>query len=33
MIGAAGWRRFERGERSGFDLEARPSYPLAARTA
>ncbi|HEY2916223.1 MAG TPA: tRNA (adenosine(37)-N6)-threonylcarbamoyltransferase complex transferase subunit TsaD [Candidatus Limnocylindrales bacterium] len=31
MIGAAGWRRFERGERSGLDLEARPSYPLAER--
>lgn len=31
MIGAAGWRRFEAGERSGLDLEARPSYPLAAR--
>lgn len=31
MIGAAGWRRFEAGQRSGLDLEARPSYPLAAR--
>ena len=31
MIGAAGWRRFERGERSSFDLEARPAYPLAER--
>jgi N6-L-threonylcarbamoyladenine synthase len=31
MIGAAGWRRFQAGERSGLDLEARPSYPLAAR--
>ena len=31
MIGAAGWRRFERGERAGFELEARPSYPLADR--
>jgi N6-L-threonylcarbamoyladenine synthase len=31
MIGAAGWRRFGAGERSGFDLEARPAYPLAAR--
>jgi N6-L-threonylcarbamoyladenine synthase len=31
MIGAAGWRRFQAGERSGIDLEARPSYPLAAR--
>jgi N6-L-threonylcarbamoyladenine synthase len=32
MIGAAGWRRFQRGERSSLDLEARPSYPLAARS-
>jgi N6-L-threonylcarbamoyladenine synthase len=32
MIGAAGWRRFERGERSGLELEARPSHPLATRT-
>jgi N6-L-threonylcarbamoyladenine synthase len=31
MIGAAGWRRFQAGERSGLDLEARPSYPLADR--
>ena len=31
MIGAAGWRRFAAGTRSGLDLEARPSYPLAAR--
>jgi N6-L-threonylcarbamoyladenine synthase len=31
MIGAAGWRRFEAGERSGLDLEARPSLPLATR--
>lgn len=31
MIGAAGWRRFVRGERSGMDLEARPAYPLAER--
>lgn len=31
MIGAAGWRRFEAGERSSLDLEARPSWPLAAR--
>jgi N6-L-threonylcarbamoyladenine synthase len=31
MIGAAGWRRFEAGERSGLDLEARPSLPLAIR--
>jgi N6-L-threonylcarbamoyladenine synthase len=33
MIGAAGWRRFEQGERSGYDLEARPAYPLAERSA
>ena len=31
MIGAAGWRRFVAGQRSGLDLEARPSLPLAAR--
>ena len=31
MIGAAGWRRFQAGERAGLDLEARPSHPLAAR--
>jgi N6-L-threonylcarbamoyladenine synthase len=31
MIGAAGWRRFEAGERAGLDLEARPSWPLATR--
>jgi N6-L-threonylcarbamoyladenine synthase len=31
MIGAAGSRRFEAGERSGLDLEARPSLPLAIR--
>jgi tRNA N6-adenosine threonylcarbamoyltransferase len=30
MIGAAGARRFEAGERSGLDLEARPSLPLAS---
>jgi tRNA N6-adenosine threonylcarbamoyltransferase len=30
MIGAAGARRFEAGVRSGLDLEARPSLPLAA---
>jgi N6-L-threonylcarbamoyladenine synthase len=29
MIGAAGARRFEAGERSGLDLEATPSLPLA----
>ncbi|HEX8026349.1 MAG TPA: hypothetical protein VF484_09095, partial [Candidatus Limnocylindrales bacterium] len=29
MIGAAGARRFEAGQRSGLDLEARPSLPLA----
>jgi len=29
MIGAAGARRFEAGERAGSDLEARPSLPLA----
>ena len=31
MIGAAGARRFALGERSGLDLDARPSLPLAAR--
>lgn len=31
MIGAAGGRRFEAGHRSGLDLDARPSLPLAAR--
>src|SRR3954470_11398133 len=31
MIGAAGWRRFEAGHRSGLDLESRPSWPLAER--
>jgi N6-L-threonylcarbamoyladenine synthase len=31
MIGAAGARRFEAGERAGPDLEARPSLPLATR--
>jgi N6-L-threonylcarbamoyladenine synthase len=31
MIGAAGARRFGAGERSGLDLDARPSLPLAAR--
>ena len=31
MIGAAGWRRYRAGDRSGLDLEARPSLPLAAR--
>ena len=31
MIGAAGSRRFEAGQRSGMDLDARPSLPLAAR--
>jgi N6-L-threonylcarbamoyladenine synthase len=30
MIGAAGARRFGAGERSGLDLEARPSLPLAS---
>jgi N6-L-threonylcarbamoyladenine synthase len=29
MIGAAGARRFEAGERAGLDLDARPSLPLA----
>ncbi len=31
MIGAAGARRFGAGERSGLELDARPSLPLAAR--
>jgi N6-L-threonylcarbamoyladenine synthase len=31
MIGAAGARRFEAGERAGLDLDARPSLPLAER--
>ncbi len=31
MIGAAGARRFEAGERAGLDLDARPSLPLAGR--
>ena len=31
MIGAAGARRFAAGERSGLDLDARLSLPLAAR--
>ncbi len=31
MIGAAGARRFAAGDRSGLDLDARPSLPLAAR--
>ena len=31
MIGAAGARRFEAGERSGLDLDARPSLPIASR--
>jgi tRNA N6-adenosine threonylcarbamoyltransferase len=31
MIGAAGARRFAAGERAGFELEARPSLPLATR--
>jgi len=30
MIGAAGFRRFQAGERAGPDLEARPSYKLTA---
>jgi N6-L-threonylcarbamoyladenine synthase len=29
MIGAAGARRYEAGERAGLDLEATPSLPLA----
>jgi N6-L-threonylcarbamoyladenine synthase len=31
MIGAAGARRFAVGTRSGMDLDARPSLPLAER--
>ncbi len=31
MIGAAGARRFAAGDRSGLELDARPSLPLAAR--
>ncbi len=31
MIGAAAGRRFERGERAGVELDARPSLPLAPR--
>jgi N6-L-threonylcarbamoyladenine synthase len=31
MIGAAGARRFDAGERSGLDLDACPSLPLATR--
>jgi N6-L-threonylcarbamoyladenine synthase len=31
MIGAAGGRRFQAGERAGLDLDARPSLPLAVR--
>jgi N6-L-threonylcarbamoyladenine synthase len=31
MIGAAGARRLAAGERSGLDLDARPSLPLARR--
>jgi N6-L-threonylcarbamoyladenine synthase len=31
MIGAAGARRFEAGERAALDLDARPSLPLAKR--
>lgn len=30
MIGAAAARRFERGERAGLDLDARPSLPLGS---
>jgi N6-L-threonylcarbamoyladenine synthase len=33
MIGAAGARRFAAGDRSGLDLDARPSLPLAPRIA
>ena len=33
MIGAAGARRFEAGERARLDLDARPSLPLAVRAA
>jgi hypothetical protein len=32
MIGAAAARRLAVGERSGLDLDARPSLPLATRT-
>ena len=32
MIGAAAARRFAAGERAGWDLDARPSLPLARRT-
>ena len=31
MIGAAGARRFDAGERAGLDLDARPSLPMATR--
>jgi N6-L-threonylcarbamoyladenine synthase len=31
MIGAAGARRLEAGQRSGLDLDARPTFPIAAR--
>jgi len=31
MIGAAGARRLEAGDRAGMDLDARPSLPLAVR--
>ncbi len=31
MIGAAGARRFSAGERAGWDLDARPTWPLARR--
>jgi N6-L-threonylcarbamoyladenine synthase len=31
MIGAAGARQLAAGERSGLDLDARPSLPLAVR--
>jgi N6-L-threonylcarbamoyladenine synthase len=31
MIGAAGARRLDAGERAGWDLDARPSLPLAQR--
>ncbi len=30
MIGAAGFRRYEIGQRAGLSLDARPSYPLAS---
>jgi len=30
MIGAAGARRFARGDRAGLDLDARPTWPLGA---